>query len=532
MKKIFTLIAMAAMAIGANAQKITFNADEGKLASWDIDGFKLTYVDDNGKIAVDANNCYFGTAEEYVKYEGRLKTGGKSGAANNITLTVPSAGTLKVSVRTGSNSATDRNVVLTQGDETLYDKVVQESDAVSVTMGEKDNNVYPVIEVPVQAGDISVNYPTGSLNFYAFEFIAGGNTTPSDSQPIDLTLEAGTDIGKALATAMETNPTPSTISVSLAAGAYTTSLPIVAGCDITINGNGAEIDASALSEAFIKLADLTEEEYGKKVNITFNDLTISGIPYQLIYANKQQYLMNVKAANSIFGINGAAKKATFDCNGGGNIAHLIIDGCTIYANPAVDMNGGFFTSQSSKAVVELDEAETESKEISNSTLYNITYNRTVNSLRKNSQEYQSYVVKNCIIVNCGKKGQFLKGLNAGQAGKTGNWDVNGNIFNFDGEDISAEEAVVDGVTLNNIPGVVTFSNPETGDFNYNVKVSEGVSVPEKIGDPRWTQTITTGINEVKTAAESHDVWYNLQGVRVSQPVKGVYVSNGKKIVVK
>ena len=73
MKKIFTLIAMAAMAIGANAQKITFNADEGKLASWDIDGFKLTYVDDNDKIAVDANNCYFGTAEEYVKYWNRTE---------------------------------------------------------------------------------------------------------------------------------------------------------------------------------------------------------------------------------------------------------------------------------------------------------------------------------------------------------------------------------------------------------------------------------------------------------------------------
>lgn len=532
MKKIFTLFAMAAMAIGANAQKITFNADEGKLASWDIDGFKLTYVDDKGKIAVDANNCYFGTAEEYVKYEGRLKTGGKSGAANNITLTVPSAGTLKVSVRTGSNSATDRNLVLTQGDETLYDQVVQESDAVTVTMGEKDNKVYPVIEVPVKAGDISVGYPTGSLNFYAFEFVAGGDPTTTVPQPIELTLDPGTDIGKAVAAAMETNPSPTSVKLILGAGSYTTTAPIVAGCDVEVSGVDAEIDASGLSEAFIKLADLSEEEIGKKIIINLNGISVSGLPYQLVYANKQNYLLNVSVSNCIIGINGAAKKATFDCNGGGNIAHLIIDGSTIYANPTVDTNGGFFTSQSSKAVIELDESATESKEITNSTLYNITYNRTVNTLRKNSQEYQSYDVKNCIIVNCGKKGQFLKGLNAGQAGKTGNWNVDGNIFNFDGGDISTDELVVDGVTLNNIPGVVTFSNPETGDFNYNVKVSEGVTVPASIGDPRWRQTVTTGINEVKTAAESNDVWYNLQGVRVDQPVKGVYVSKGKKVIVK
>lgn len=532
MKKIFTLIAMAAMAIGANAQTWNFSEWEAKEyeETFTKDGLTVTATS-GAKVTIDGNNK---TVDD-VSYTQRLKTGGTGGFAEDGTeqrtlkFDVPGNATIDI-ILCSASSSEDRTLNV------YFNAFTAESkgDPSTTVPAVAGSPVKQTVEYKGEATTITLCSAKSGVNIYAIYVTTAGGTdpTPSDSQPIDLTLEAGTDIGKALATAMETNPTPSAIGISLAAGAYTTSLPIVAGCDITINGNGAEIDASALSEAFIKLADLTEEEYGKKVNITFNDLTISGIPYQLIYANKQQYLMNVKAANSIFGINGAAKKATFDCNGGGNIAHLIIDGCTIYANPAVDMNGGFFTSQSSKAVVELDEAETESKEISNSTLYNITYNRTVNSLRKNSQEYQSYVVKNCIIVNCGKKGQFLKGLNAGQAGKTGNWDVNGNIFNFDGEDISAEETVVDGVTLNNIPGVVTFSNPETGDFNYNVKVSEGVSVPEKIGDPRWTQTITTGINEVKTAAESNDVWYNLQGVRVSQPVKGVYVSNGKKIVVK
>lgn len=51
-----------------------------------------------------------------------------------MTLTVPSDGTLKVYVRTGSSSATDRNVVLTQNGTELVNKILLESEAVSVPM--------------------------------------------------------------------------------------------------------------------------------------------------------------------------------------------------------------------------------------------------------------------------------------------------------------------------------------------------------------------------------------------------------------
>ncbi len=137
--------------------------------------FKLTQVDTDGKTAIDGNNAYFGTAENYQKFTHRLKTGGKSGSKNSLTLTIPSDGTLNVYVRTGSNSATDRNLVLTQDGTELYNQVVQEADAITVTMGENDNKVYPVITVNVKAGEVAVGYPTGSLNFYGFEFIAGAS---------------------------------------------------------------------------------------------------------------------------------------------------------------------------------------------------------------------------------------------------------------------------------------------------------------------------------------------------------------------
>ena len=42
---------------------------------------------------------------------------------------------------------------------------------------------------------------------------------------------------------------------------------------------------------------------------------------------------------------------------------------------------------------------------------------------------------------------------------------------------------------------------------------------------------TVGIATVNTAKQQ-DVYYNLQGVRVAQPTKGLYIINGKKVVVK
>ena len=185
MKKIFTLIAVVAMALSVNAQLITWTAPIAKKSvagTYSNGAFSLTVTDttDDGKIAVDANNAYFGDATTQTKFTHRLKTGGKSDSKNNLSLTIPAAGTLKVYVRTGSNSATDRNLVLTQGETELYNKVVVESDAIKVKGLDSENpdnetKVYPIISVKVESGTVAVTYPTNSLNFYGFEFVADGN---------------------------------------------------------------------------------------------------------------------------------------------------------------------------------------------------------------------------------------------------------------------------------------------------------------------------------------------------------------------
>ena len=182
MKKFFTLIAAVALAASVNAQVLKFDQTYAKgsvPATFSADGLVLKVVDTDGKMAVDANSQYFGTAESYENFSYRLKSGGKSLTKNNLTLTVPSDGTLKVYVRTGSSSATDRNVVLTQNGTELVNKILLESEAVSVPMtddkGEtKDTNVFPVISVQVKQGDVAITYPVNSVNFYGFELVKTG----------------------------------------------------------------------------------------------------------------------------------------------------------------------------------------------------------------------------------------------------------------------------------------------------------------------------------------------------------------------
>ena len=184
MKKIFTLIAAVAFAATASAQVLSFDTkyDKGAVpASFSNGNLVLTVTDTDGKLAVDANTAYFGTPESYVSFDYRLKTGGKSSSKNGLTLTLPADGTLKVYARTGKNDAQDRNIVLTQNETELVNKILLESEAVKVTMGEEvkeEKNVYPVISVEAKKGDVAITYPINSVNIYAFELVnAAGVST-------------------------------------------------------------------------------------------------------------------------------------------------------------------------------------------------------------------------------------------------------------------------------------------------------------------------------------------------------------------
>ena len=92
-----------------------------------------------------------------------------------------------------------------------------------------------------------------------------------------------------------------------------------------------------------------------------------------------------------------------------------------------------------------------------------------------------------------------------------------------------EVTVADGIyVLNNKRGIgfYPFAGTLTSGKAHLVITSSAKSLTMEFGDD------TTGINEVVKANDTTDVYYTLSGVRVQKPTKGLYILNGKKVVVK
>ena len=162
--------AVAADALAADA---TFTAENSE--------FALTITDNNNKMSIDGSNTNFGTADAYDTYSHRLKAGGTSSASNNMTLTIPADGTLRIAVRSAKDSDV-RSLVLTQGETELYNSGVDAADA--VLLADETTKVYPYVTVNVKAGSVNITYPNGGLNFYSFAFKEGASEEPVEPEPV------------------------------------------------------------------------------------------------------------------------------------------------------------------------------------------------------------------------------------------------------------------------------------------------------------------------------------------------------------
>ncbi|MBR6116004.1 MAG: hypothetical protein IKP93_00840, partial [Paludibacteraceae bacterium] len=112
--------------------------DIAEEASYTVPGteFALTLHDSGNKMVIDGNDCRFGTAEGYTMYNFRIKSGGASSSTKNyFTLNIPEAGTLRLAPRSASKDATDRALVIIQGEDTLYNAIVMDAQAIDVQEG-------------------------------------------------------------------------------------------------------------------------------------------------------------------------------------------------------------------------------------------------------------------------------------------------------------------------------------------------------------------------------------------------------------
>ena len=78
----------------------------------------------------------------------------------------------------------------------------------------------------------------------------------------------------------------------------------------------------------------------------------------------------------------------------------------------------------------------------------------------------------------------------------------------------------------------TFAPIDGDDFLTFAKVIEETTMPAGSGYLKVVNGTPTAIRELRTDDKMADVYYNLNGVRVENPQKGIFIRNGKKVVIK
>ena len=328
-------------------------------------------------------------------------------------------------------------------------------------------------------------------------------------QPVDVTL-AATDITDgditAAITAAANGAALKSVNLTLAEGDYTVSEPIVAGGNVTINGNGATIDASALTGNFIEMAVMENPTEWIAADVTIKDVTVKGLKKALFYSACKNYVAeNFLVDNCVVEL--AADATTFDYTKGSTAVNFTVTNSTFYAPTATTKQ--FYSSQSGQKTTEYNSEAIQTFTFTNNTMFNLAPSKNFFSHRQNSQKWEKYVAHNNIFVNCGKKDQAIKGMNGGGSSANPTWDIDGNIFNFEVEgvmtDTSAAEDTGDTTegegVQNSIAGVITFTDAAGGDFNGNFALAEGAAAPAgTVGDPRWTVRFAEPTVDVTLAA--------------------------------
>jgi len=328
------------------------------------------------------------------------------------------------------------------------------------------------------------------------------------AEDIVISPASGANISTALATATD-GKTVGNITINLAQnGAYTVSSAMEVPAGLTINGNGATINAESLTEG-IGMFLGTGKDSPTRADIQISDLTIKSLGKSLYYSNGKKnygdFIMNichVEVTSSVI---------VFNYTKGSAVVNLTLTNSTFYAPTATTTQ--FYSSQAGQKLTEIIIDATQKFSFQNCTLYNMAKNKNFFSHRQNSQKWLSYEAKNSIFVNCGKSGEVVKGMNGGSAANDNpTWSIDGNLFNYDGADTSANETTGDtsegeGVQ-NSVAGVVTFKDPSNGDFSGIITKSDNSTVDLTLGDPRWTAAAepATYTVSLKSGVKDADKW--------------------------
>ena len=206
---------------------------------------------------------------------------------------------------------------------------------------------------------------------------------------------------------------------------YVISKPLEVNTAIAIEGVDGKypaiIDASALDGPFVRItnskaAALTNimDYYITMYDVTFKNFVLKGLNGPLFSTNGQRFLIPYFTVdNCAIRMEGANTQPVLDFRGGGYVEELTINNSTFSADDAtIWSDGGFFNAQGGTTMSDCYGLAHQLR-LTNSTLYNISKGKTTSLLAEHSTDNVGITLQNNVIINSGKKGEFVLGLNNG-----------------------------------------------------------------------------------------------------------------------
>ena len=537
-----TLLALP-MVMSAQTSRLNFEDLEQaaltEVSLSDGNGFTVVAKSDKGKVDGNSLNFAYASTDEAIEssFKQRWNVGAPltpTNANRNMTITVPSAGTLNVYARCANKTATDRALVLKQNDSEIFNKVIQDADVFKIG----DADCYPIASVEVEAGDISVT-TTNSINFYGFAF------TPAAATSVDVEITSAKY-------ATFANNTSSSLALPSGLTAYGVSAVsegvvtfteynvIPVGVGVILNGNAGTYTLDPTD------TESTYEDDNLLVAVTA-DMTVpakNAGKLNYIFANKEQGVGFYKSSGEGTISKGKAYLSIVDESADNRewdfttkkiwseatIANLEVEreAATTWTTNAGDTDAGWRYMYNAATTTE--EMTANGEKIAE--LEGLFFRGSANRLGiDNRSTNRFYLAGNKFYV-------VIPDLKAGStvtiSTKSSSNSANAKMT-CDSENVVAQEAD-DAIERDNVFTINAFGSyefqPDRGLYITKITVSSegGAAAREFIG---FGSDETTGIKIVENESKKCDhAVYTISGQRVQKPVKGLCIVNGRKVILK
>lgn len=141
--------------------------------------FDMITIDPKYRINTVALNSRFGNSDEHKTYSYYMNL---SGSSAYILFDIPSEGLLRIAAR-GGKEGENRNVVLEQNGDTIFNQVISETDR-------SEDGYFPYHYAQVNPGSVKLTKPNGAIAFFAFAFKADESEDPSDIEKTENSVKA------------------------------------------------------------------------------------------------------------------------------------------------------------------------------------------------------------------------------------------------------------------------------------------------------------------------------------------------------